>query len=266
MRHRAFVPIVVFLAAVMLAEPASTRAEPAGFSLVTVAAGLDQPTAFAFKGAKILVTEKASGKVQVVRRRRHRCARRRTSRCSVSARVGARACSASPSTRISRRTAFVYVYYTTGPGAVGYTGSPKNRVSRFTTGRGSSARARPSSSTTFRPTTGITTAATSSSASTASCTSRSATAARSSRCPHPRHAARQDPARQPATATARPTTRTSSTPGARRCGGPAGVPPGTGPCKEIYAYGLAQSVSHVAPAVERQLSSSATSARARGRS
>ena len=37
-----------------------------GFSLVTVAAGLDQPTAFAFKGPKILVTEKASGEVQVV--------------------------------------------------------------------------------------------------------------------------------------------------------------------------------------------------------
>jgi glucose/arabinose dehydrogenase len=31
---------------------------------------------------------------------------------------------------------FVYIYYTTGPGALGYTGSPKNRVSRFTTAPG----------------------------------------------------------------------------------------------------------------------------------
>jgi glucose/arabinose dehydrogenase len=27
-------------------------------------------------------------------------------------------------------------------------------------------------------------------------------------------------------------------PGARRCGRPSGPPPGTGPCKEIYAHGF----------------------------
>src|SRR5688572_27361966 len=66
MHEHVLAKVIVFVAAVVMAGPGPARAQPAGFSLVTVAAGLDQPTAFAFKSNKILVAEKASGKVQVV--------------------------------------------------------------------------------------------------------------------------------------------------------------------------------------------------------
>src|SRR5687768_4200602 len=59
--------ILVLAGAVVMWAHTRVEALPAGFSLVTVATGLDQPTAFAFKGPHILVTEKASGKVRVVR-------------------------------------------------------------------------------------------------------------------------------------------------------------------------------------------------------
>ena len=118
----------------MLALSAPAEAQPAGFSLVTVAAGLDQPTAFAFKGVKILVTEKASGKVQVVLADGSlRPTPYVTLSVSSQSERGVLGIAVDPDFATNK---FVYVYYTTGPGALGYTGSPKNRVSRFTTGPG----------------------------------------------------------------------------------------------------------------------------------
>jgi glucose/arabinose dehydrogenase len=123
--------IIVLVAATVMVEPAPALAQPQGFSLVTVAAGLDQPTAFALKGNKALVTEKASGKVQVVLpdgslRPRPLV----TLKVSSESERGVLGIALDPSFATNR---FVYIYYTTGPGALGYTGSPKNRVSRFTT-------------------------------------------------------------------------------------------------------------------------------------
>jgi glucose/arabinose dehydrogenase len=126
--------IIVLVTAVLVAAPAPARALPEGFSLVTVAAGLDQPTAFAFKGAKILVTEKASGEVRVVLPNGSlRPQPFVTLNVSSESERGVLGIAVDPQFATNKS---VYIYYTTGPGALGYTGSPKNRVSRFATGPG----------------------------------------------------------------------------------------------------------------------------------
>ena len=132
MRDQVLARIIVLVAAVLMVGPASAQAPP-GFSLVTVATGLDQPTAFAFKGPKILVTEKG-GKVQVVRPDGSlRPTPYVTLQVNSVSERGVLGIAVDP--EFATNT-FVYIYYTTGPGALGYTGSPKNRVSRFTTGPG----------------------------------------------------------------------------------------------------------------------------------
>ena len=132
--HHVLTRVIVLVAALMMAWPAPAPALPAGFSLVTVTAGLDQPTAFAFKGGQILVTEKASGKVQIVRPNGSlRSAPYVTLNVSSESERGVLGIALDPDFCTNK---FVYIYYTTGPGALGYTGSPKNRVSRFTTGPG----------------------------------------------------------------------------------------------------------------------------------
>ncbi len=118
-----------------LASPAlSARAQqptlPAGFSRATVASGLSQPTAFVFKGAQIFVTETASGSVRVVRPDGSlRPLPFVSLNVSSQSERGLLGIALDPNFATNK---FVYVYYTTGPGALGYTGSPKNRVSRFT--------------------------------------------------------------------------------------------------------------------------------------
>jgi glucose/arabinose dehydrogenase len=246
-----------------MAGPAPARAQPEGFSLVTVATGLDQPTAFAFKGAKILVTEKASGKVQVVLPDGSlRPQPFVTLNVNSASERGVLGIAVDPQFEMNK---FVYIYYTTGPGALGYTGSPKNRVSRFTTGRGSSATARPSSSTTFRPTEGITTGATSSSASTACCTSRSATAGVFHEDAQTLDTLRGKILRIKRDGGSPRATRTSSRPGGGSAASPTGEPPGAGPCKEIYAYGCANRFAFRS-GPRTAATSSATSASSRGRS
>jgi glucose/arabinose dehydrogenase len=133
--RRVFARVIVLLAAVVMAGPAPAQALPEGFSLVTVAAGFDQPTAFAFiKKAKILVTEKASGKVQVVLPNGSlRPTPYVTLKVSSESERGVLGIAVDPDFATNT---FVYIYYTTGEGALGYTGSPKNRVSRFTSGPG----------------------------------------------------------------------------------------------------------------------------------
>src|SRR5262245_15609079 len=131
MRTRSLIAIAVFTSAATFLASAPTGAEPAGFQRVTVATGLQQPTAFAFKGAKILVTEKASGKVQVVRLNGAlRSPPYVTLNVSSQSERGLLGIAMDPSFETN---GFVYVYYTTGPGALAYGGAPKNRVSRFTT-------------------------------------------------------------------------------------------------------------------------------------
>lgn len=133
MHNHLLARVIVLVAALMMAAPAPAQAQPSGFTLVTVATGLDQPTAFAFIGAggRILVTEKASGKVQIVRPNGLlRPTPYVTLKVSSESERGVLGIALDPNYATNQ---FVYIYYTTGPGALGYTGSPKNRVSRFTT-------------------------------------------------------------------------------------------------------------------------------------
>ena len=117
-------------AALLLWTPSVAQALPNGFSQMPVASGLSQPTAFAFKGNQIFVTEKASGQVRVVRPdgslRPFPLLTVNVSAQSERALLGI---ALDPDFANNK---FLYIYYTTGPGALGYTGSPKNRVSRFT--------------------------------------------------------------------------------------------------------------------------------------
>ena len=117
-------------AALLLSTTSTAEALPNGFSQVPVATGLNQPTAFAFKGAQIFVTEKASGQVRVVRPDGSlRPSPLLTVSVSSQSERGLLGIALDPDFGNNK---FIYIYYTTGPGALGYTGSPKNRVSRFT--------------------------------------------------------------------------------------------------------------------------------------
>jgi glucose/arabinose dehydrogenase len=134
MHDQVFARVIVLVAALVMVGPVPARALPQGFSLVPVAAGLEQPTAFAFKGGKILVTEKASGKVQVVLPNGSlRPQPFVTLHVTSDSERGVLGVAVDPDFETNQ---FVYIYYTTGPGALGYTGSPKNRVSRFAKGPG----------------------------------------------------------------------------------------------------------------------------------
>jgi len=109
-------------------------APPAGFSRVQVASGLDQPTAFAFERDRIFVTEKSSGRVKVVRADGTvRSNPYVTLKGSTNSERGLLGIAVDPQFTTNR---YVYVYYTTGPGALNYSGSPKNRVSRFKSSNG----------------------------------------------------------------------------------------------------------------------------------
>jgi glucose/arabinose dehydrogenase len=129
--RRAFV-VSVLLG--VLGPPAGRAALPSGFSRVRVASGLDQPTAFTFASDRILVTEKSSGRVRIVRP--DGTVRRRpyvTLATSTNSERGVLGIAVDPNFTANP---FVYVFYTTGPGALNYGGSPKNRVSRFATSNG----------------------------------------------------------------------------------------------------------------------------------
>jgi glucose/arabinose dehydrogenase len=118
----------------ILAAQAASAAPPAGFSRVQVASGLDQPTAFAFERDRIFVTEKNSGRVKVVRADGTvRSNPYVTLKVSTNSERGLLGIALDPHFTTNR---YVYVYYTTGPGALNYSGSPKNRVSRFKSSNG----------------------------------------------------------------------------------------------------------------------------------
>ncbi len=122
--------LVGFAASLLALIPIPTWALPPGFSLVPVATGFSQPTAFAFKGGQIFVTEKASGQVRSVRRDGSlRPFPVLTVSVSTESERGLLGIALDPDFATNN---FIYVYYTTGPNALAYSGSPKNRVSRFT--------------------------------------------------------------------------------------------------------------------------------------
>jgi glucose/arabinose dehydrogenase len=121
----------------LLTAQAASGDLPAGFSRMQVASGLDHPTAFAFERERIFVTEKNSGRVKIVRADGTvRSTPYVTVRVSTESERGLLGVAVDPNFTTNR---YVYVYYTTGPGALSYSGSPKNRVSRFKSVNGAGA-------------------------------------------------------------------------------------------------------------------------------
>lgn len=103
---------------------------PAGFKRVLVAKNLNTPTDFAFQGKRIFVAERA-GVVRIVARDgKVRAEPYVTLNVSTNIDRGLLGIAVDPKYSENK---FVYVYYTTGPGALQYSGTPANRLSRFKT-------------------------------------------------------------------------------------------------------------------------------------
>lgn len=112
---------------------ASAPALPAGFTRETMAQGLTLPTAFVFTPDGILVAQKG-GVIQVVQSDGALRAQPYVT-LHVSAQIERGLAGIALDPKYATRP-FVYVYYTTGPGALNYGGAPVNRVSRFRTVNG----------------------------------------------------------------------------------------------------------------------------------
>jgi len=122
--------LVGFAASLLPVIPVSAQQPlPPGFTRVQVATGLSLPTAFAFKDGQIFVTEKNSGQVRIVRPDGSlRPLPLLTVSVTNNSERGLLGIALDPDFATNK---FIYIYYTTGPNALGYSGSPKNRVSRF---------------------------------------------------------------------------------------------------------------------------------------
>lgn len=107
---------------------------PMGFKRVQIASGISSPTAFAWVGSHIYVTEKNTGRVRVVRPNGTLRSKPYVDlHVSNQSERGLLGIAVHPNYRMHP---YIYLYYTTGPGALNYTGSPRNRVSRFTSANG----------------------------------------------------------------------------------------------------------------------------------
>lgn len=107
---------------------------PPGFTRVQVASGINSPTAFAWVGSRIYVTEKDTGRVRVVRPNGILRSKPYVDlHVSNQSERGLLDIAVDPN---HRTKPYIYLYYTTGPGALNYRGSPRNRVSRFTSANG----------------------------------------------------------------------------------------------------------------------------------
>lgn len=112
---------------------AGRTALPAGFMRVEFASNLLNPTDFAFQGNRIFVVERA-GVVRIVDARGIvRAKPYATLNVSTFQERGLLGIAVDPK---YARNKFIYVYYTTGPGAKQYSGTPMNRISRFKTKHG----------------------------------------------------------------------------------------------------------------------------------
>lgn len=109
---------------------ASTFALPAGFTRELVAEGMSTSTSFVFTNDGILVTEKG-GKIRVIEPGGIlRAEPYATLHVSIQGERGLNGIALHPKYPAQP---YVYVYYTTGPGALNYSGAPANRLSRFRT-------------------------------------------------------------------------------------------------------------------------------------
>src|SRR5262245_36228966 len=127
---------VVLLALMSLLTVGSTPVQahpsvlPPGFIRETILEGLSGPTAFVFDGDQYLITQK-NGVLQVgLPDGTLRDEPYVTLQVSAESERGLLGIALHPK---YPEKPFVYVYYTTGPGALGYSGTPVNRVSRFRT-------------------------------------------------------------------------------------------------------------------------------------
>lgn len=112
---------------------ARAAALPAGFTRELMAQGLIHPTAFAFTADGILVAQ-LGGVIQVVQNDGSlRAQPYATLNVSTEIERGLVGLALHPKYPTKP---YVYVYYTTGPGALNYGGTPVNRVSRFRTVNG----------------------------------------------------------------------------------------------------------------------------------
>lgn len=109
---------------------AGRAALPAGFERIEFASDLVAPTDFAFQGNRIFVSERA-GVVRIVRPNGSvRSKPYVTLNVSTNQERGLLGIAIDPK---FAKNKYVYVYYTTGPGAKDYSGTPVNRISRFKT-------------------------------------------------------------------------------------------------------------------------------------
>ncbi len=107
---------------------AAPSALPAGFTRVALGKGVTRPTAMAFAGNRILVTEK-TGAIRVIRPNGKLGAKPfHTLAVTTDGECGLLGIALDPAYAVN---GFIYVYYTTGPGAKEYSGTPENRVSRL---------------------------------------------------------------------------------------------------------------------------------------
>ncbi len=107
---------------------AAPQSLPAGFTRVAIGAGLAQPTAVAFLGNRILVTEKG-GAIRLVRANGVlRNKPLKTFSVNTDSERGLLGIALDPNYAAN---GWIYVYYTTGPNAKQYSGAPENRVSRI---------------------------------------------------------------------------------------------------------------------------------------
>lgn len=124
--------ILFFMFALLALTPETMRAAPsilpAGFTRTELGAGLNGPTAIAFVGKKFWVTEKG-GAIRVIRPNgKLRTSPLLTLDVDTDAERGLTGLALDPKYNTNE---YFYVYYTTGPGAKRYSGTPENRVSRL---------------------------------------------------------------------------------------------------------------------------------------
>lgn len=132
MKHFVVILLVLSAGIILLGAPQPARAArpllPVGFSRVALGSGLDSPTAMAFVGNRIFVTQKG-GAIRIVRA--NGVLRGKpwgTLKVSTESERGLLGIALDPDYPTN---GFIYVYYTTGLGAKNYSGTPENRVSRL---------------------------------------------------------------------------------------------------------------------------------------
>lgn len=130
--HLVFFAVLAFYCALALTQSLPADAAPAripeGFRRVKHADGFNQATAFAFQGQRIFVAEKNGAVRVILPDGTLRAKPYLMLKVSTNYERGLLGIAVDPR---FKKNKFVYVYYTTGPGAKNYSGTPVNRVSRF---------------------------------------------------------------------------------------------------------------------------------------